>query len=77
MKDFFKKLIYNGSTGEPSLTALLVIIFAVVAGYGAINEFVMGGAEPKAAVDLFWGVLVAYTGRRISVGNKNYSGEDK
>jgi len=76
MKQFIKKLIYNSKTGEPSLTAILVIIFATIAGCGAVNEFMNGGDEPRAAVDLFWGTLAAYCGRRISVGNKNFSSED-
>lgn len=77
MLEFLKKLFYNSKTGEPSLTALLVIAFAAVAGWGAVNEFMYKGPEPRAAVDLFWGCLAAYCGRRINIGTKSFSGEDK
>lgn len=76
MKDFLHKLLYNNKTGEPSLTAVLMIgsfIACIIAGALEMKEVVKG---TSLFLELFVVCGSMYCGRRIQFGSKVY-GDNK
>lgn len=64
-------------TKEESITVTIVVITLLIACIGAIVEFCGIGKAPNAAIDLFWGSLAGYVGRKFMVNGKSFNGDIK
>lgn len=69
--------IKDPKDSQPSVTLTFCVIFAIVAGVGCIMEYTGHGKAPEAAVDLFWGALASYVGRRFTFKGKSFGGDSE
>lgn len=76
MKDFLHRLFYNDKTGEPSLTAVLMVasfFCCVIAGCLEMWKRVEG---TSLFLELFVVCGSMYCGRRIQFGSKMFGGDE-